>query len=85
MSIMHPPTTRVDKETCKQLFRDPWEVCWQRQGHTLDAKVSEVVEKRLGCGDPASGASTSLCAHCLEEKRVALSCQRSWCLSCGKV
>ena len=85
MSIMHTPTTRVDKETFKQLFRDHWEVFWQRQGHTLDAKVPEVVEKMLGCGDPASGYSTYLCEHCLEEKRVALSCKSSFCLSCCKV
>lgn len=39
----------------------------------------------LGCGDPASGYITYLGEHCLEEKRVACSCKRSFCLSCGKV
>src|SRR6266849_6563084 len=50
-----------------------------------NARVPEVVEKMLGCGDPASGYSTYLCEHCLEEKRVAFSCKRSFCLSCCKV
>jgi hypothetical protein len=38
---MQAPTTRVDKETFKQLFHDHWEVFWQRQGHHLDANVPE--------------------------------------------
>ena len=82
---MKTPTTRVDKEAFKQLFRDHWEVFWQRQGHNLNATVPEVVEKMLGCGDAASGSSAYRCEHCLEEKRVALSCKSSLCLSCCKV
>jgi len=82
---MHTPTTRVDKETFKQIFRDHWEVFWQRDGHHLRPEVPEVVEKMLGCGDPASGYSIYLCEHCLEEKRVAFSCKSSFCLSCCKV
>ena len=82
---MHPPRTRVDTATFKQVFRDHWEVFWQRHGHALDAEVPEVVAKMRGCGDPASGSSTSLCERCLEEKRVALSCKSSFCLSCCKV
>src|SRR6266446_2467751 len=82
---MPTPTTRVDKETFKQIFRDHWEAFWQREGHHLRPEVTEVVEKMLGCGDPARGYSTYLCEHCLEEKRVAFSCKSSFCLSCCKV
>src|SRR6266581_3899284 len=82
---MHTPTTRVDKETFKQIFRDHWEAFWQHDGHHLRPEVLEVVEKMLGCGDPASGYTTYLCPHCLEEKRVAFSCKSSFCLSCCKV
>jgi len=82
---MQPPSTRVDKATFKQLFRDHWEVFWQRHSHDLGAEVPEVVAKMLGCGDPASGYSTYLCECCLEEKRVAFSCKSSFCLSCCKV
>ena len=71
--------------TFKQIFRDHWEVFWQRDGHHLRPEVPEVVEKMLGCGDPASGYSIYLCEHCLEEKRVAFSCKSSFCLSCCKV
>ena len=83
--LMQTPTTGVDKETFKQFFRDHWEVFWQTRGHHLGATVPEVVEKMLGCGDPASGYSTYRCEHCLEEKRVAFSCKSSFCLSCCKV
>jgi hypothetical protein len=82
---MPTPTTRVDKETFTQLFRDHWGAFWQREGHHLRPEVPEVVEKMLGCGDPARGSRTSLCEHCLEEQRVALSCKRSCGLSCCKV
>jgi hypothetical protein len=82
---MPTPTTHVDKETFKQIFRDHWEAFWQREGHHLRPEVPEVVEKMLGCGDPARGYSTYLCEHCLEEKRVAFSCKSSFCLSCCKV
>jgi hypothetical protein len=54
---MQIPTTRVDKATCKQIFRDYGEAFWQRYGHYFDANVCEVVDKMLGCGDLASGYS----------------------------
>ncbi len=49
------PTTRVDKEPFKQLFYAHWEAFWQRDGHHLRP---EVVEKMLGCGNPARGYRT---------------------------
>ncbi|HYQ97718.1 MAG TPA: transposase [Candidatus Nitrosocosmicus sp.] len=85
MSIMQTPTTRVDKATFKQIFRDYGEAFWQRYGHYFDANVREVVDKMLGCGDQASGYSTYRCEHCHEVKRVAFSCKSSFCLSCCKV
>jgi hypothetical protein len=33
MAIMQIPTTRVDKATFKQIFRDYGEVFWQHYGH----------------------------------------------------
>ena len=35
---------------------------------TSKPEVQTVIDKMLGCGDPASGYITSLCEHCLEEK-----------------
>jgi hypothetical protein len=37
--------------------------------------VQAVIDKMLGCGTPELGYTTYLCPHCLEEKRVAFSCQ----------
>ena len=85
MAIMQIPTTRVDKATFKQIFRDYGEAFWQRYGHYFDVNVREVVDKMLGCGDLASGYSTYRCDHCPEVKRVAFSCKSSFCLSCCKV
>ena len=76
---------RVDTGTFKQIFRDHWVAFPQRYPRYQQRDVQAVIDKRLGCGDPASGSITSLCAHCLEEKRVASSCKSSVCLSCCKV
>ncbi len=78
-------TQRVDKDTFKQLFREHWETFQQRQPRYQDRHVQTVIEKMLGCGTPEAGYTTSLCPHCLEEKRVAFSCKSSFCLSCCKV
>src|SRR6266705_1962019 len=48
-SVMQPPSTRVDKVTFKQIFRDHWEVFWPRHSHDLGAEVPEVVAKRRVC------------------------------------
>jgi Putative transposase/Transposase zinc-binding domain len=76
---------RVDKATFKQIFRDHWEPFQQRYPRYQQPEVQTVIEKMLGCGDPASGYITYMCEHCLEEKRVAFSCKSSFCLSCCKV
>jgi hypothetical protein len=75
----------VDKATFKQIFRDHWETFQQRFPRYQQRDVQGVIDKMLGCGDPASGYITYLCEHCLEEKRVAFSCKSSFCLSCCKV
>jgi hypothetical protein len=85
MAIMQIPTTRVNKATFKQIFRDYGEVFWQHYGHYFRPEVAEVVQKMLSCGDLASGYSTYRCEHCHEVKRVAFSCKSSFCLSCCKV
>jgi hypothetical protein len=85
VSIMQILTTRVDKATFKQIFRDYGEAFWQRYGHYFDVTVRDVVDKMLGGGDLASGYSTYRCEHCHEVKRVAFSCKSSFCLSCCKV
>ena len=76
---------RVDKDTFKPLFRDHWEPCQQSHPRDQDRHVQAVIDNMLGCGTLEAGSTTSLCPHCLEAKRVAFSCQRSFCLSCGKV
>lgn len=75
----------VDKTTCKPIFRAPWESFQQRYPRSQQRDVQTVIDKMLGCGELASGSSTYVCAHCLEEKRVACSGKRSVCLSCCKV
>jgi hypothetical protein len=61
---------RVDKDTFQP-----------RQPRYQDRHGQAVIGKLLGCGTPESGYTTYLCPHCLEEKRVAFSCQSSFCLS----
>jgi hypothetical protein len=76
---------RVDKDTFKQIFRDHWETFQQHQPRYQGRHVQAVIDKMLGCGTPEAGYTTSLCPHCLEEKRVACSCKSSFCRSCCKV
>ena len=73
------------KATFKQSFRDHWEAFPQRYPRYQQREVQAVIDKMLGCGDPASGPIACLCEHCLEEKRVAFSCQSCSCLSCCKM
>lgn len=76
---------RVDTDTCKPICRDPWEPFQQSPLRYPDRHVQAVIDNRLGGGTVEAGYTTSLCPHCLAEKRVACSCQSSCCLSCGKV
>jgi hypothetical protein len=82
---MAPTRQRVDTGTFQQIFRDPWGPFPQGHPRYQDRHVQAVIDKRLGGGTPASGSTTSLCPHGLEEKRVAFSCKRSVCLACCQV
>jgi len=76
---------RVDKGTFKQIVRDHWGPFQQGHPRYQDRHVQAVSDTRLGCGTVEAGSTTSLCPHCLAEKRVAFSCKSSFCLSCCKV
>ncbi len=43
-----------------------------------------IIEKMLGCGDPANGYTEYICPDCLEIKRVPFSCKCKFCLSCAR-
>src|SRR5262245_51605515 len=76
---------RVDQDTFTQIFRDPWGPFQPGHPRYQDRHVQAVIEKMRGCGTLEAGSTTSLCPHCLAEKRVAFSCKSSFCLSCCKV
>jgi hypothetical protein len=71
------------KTVFKQIFADGWAAFTQR--HPRYATVDEVVQKMLGCGDPAKGHALYLCPDCLARHVVAFSCKSTFCLSCAKV
>jgi hypothetical protein len=71
------------KTVFKQIFADGWAAFTQR--HPRYAAVDEVVQKMLGCGDPAKGHALYLCPDCLERHMVAFSCKSPFCLSCARV
>jgi len=49
---------RVDTTPFKQIFRDHWETFQQRSPRYQQPEVQTVIEKMLGCGEPASGYIT---------------------------
>jgi len=71
------------KNVFKQIFADGWAVFTRRYPRYV--AVDEVVQKMLGCGDPAKGHALYLCPNCLERHVVAFSCKSQFCLSCAKV
>ena len=74
---------QAQKNVFKQIFEDGWDD-FKRKYPRYQA-VEEVVQKMLGCGDPANGYAMYVCPACLEEHRVAFSCKSTFCLSCAKV
>ena len=66
----------------KEIFRDGWQDFKSR--HPRYEGVDEVIQKMLGCGDPANGYALYLCPECQEEHRVAFSCKSTFCLSCAR-
>jgi hypothetical protein len=75
--------SRVQKNCFKQIFVDGWEAF--KQAHPRFVAVDPVVQKMLGCGDPANGYALYLCPDCQERHLVAFSCKSQFCLSCAKV
>jgi len=75
---------RVDTDTFKHIFREPWKPFQQRHPRYQERHVQAVIDQRRGCGTPESGSTTYLGPHCLEEQRVACSGKSSFCLSCCK-
>ena len=49
---------RVDKDTCKQIFREHWEPFQQRHPRYQDRHVQAVIDTMLGCGTVAAGYTT---------------------------
>lgn len=76
-------STQTHKNVFKQIFIDGWEAFKQR--HPRYEAVDEVVQKMLGCGDPANGHAIYVCPDCQAQRVVAFSCKSQFCLSCAKV
>jgi hypothetical protein len=49
---------RVDKDSCKQIFRDHWEPFQPHQPRYQERHVQAVIDKRLGCGTLEAGSTT---------------------------
>jgi hypothetical protein len=76
-------SSHISKNRFKQIFADGWEEF--KHHHPRYEAVDEVVQKMLGCGDPANGHAVYLCPDCQERRVVAFSCKSQFCLSCAKV
>jgi hypothetical protein len=77
------PDSRTQRNRFKQIFVDGWEAF--KQVHPRYVAVDPVVQKMLGCGDPANGHAVYLCPDCQQRHLVAFSCKSQFCLSCAKV
>src|SRR6266508_5419429 len=75
--------SQTHKNVFKQIFADGWEAF--KRTHPRYESADEVVQKMLGCGDPALGHAVYLCPNCQERRIVAFSCKSQFCLSCAKV
>src|SRR5437762_3502677 len=76
-------SSHTHKNRFKQIFADGWEDF--KRNHPRYEAVDAVVQKMLGCGDPANGHAVYLCPECQERHLVAFSCKSQFCLSCAKV
>jgi Putative transposase/Transposase zinc-binding domain len=74
---------QIHKNVFKQIFADGWEDF--KRNHPRYEAVDDVVQKMLGCGDPANGHAVYLCPDCHERRVVAFSCKSQFCRSCAKV
>jgi hypothetical protein len=75
-------SSQAQKNRFKQIFVDGWEAF--KRAHPRYATVDPVVQKMLGCGDPANGHAVYLCPDCQQRHVVAFSCKCQFCLSCAK-
>jgi hypothetical protein len=73
---------RFTKEMFKQIIRDHWPDFVKR--YPRYQAVSYVIEKMLGCGDPANGYAEHMCPDCLQSHKVPISCKTKFCLSCAR-
>jgi hypothetical protein len=76
------PDSRAQKNRFKQIFIDGWEAF--KQAHPRYVTADPVVQKMLGCGDPANGYAVYMCPNCQHRHVVAFSCKSQFCLSCAK-
>src|SRR6266487_4791160 len=74
---------QAQKNRFKQIFIDGWEEFTRI--YPRYAAVDAVVQRMLGCGDPANGHAIYVCPDCHERRVVAFSCKSQFCLSCAKV
>jgi hypothetical protein len=74
---------QTQKNVFKQIFADGWAEF--KRNHPRYEAVDEVVQKMLGCGDPANGHAIYVCPDCQAQCVVAFSCKSQFCLSCAKV
>jgi hypothetical protein len=65
---------QAQKNIFKQIFEDGWADF--KGKYPRYQAVDEVVQKMLGCGDPANGQAVYLCPECLEQHEAA------FCLQC---
>ena len=73
----------IAKKRFKQIFADGWADF--KRTHPRYESADEVVQKMLGCGDPANGHAVYLCSDCQARRVVSFSCKSQFCLSCAKV
>ena len=73
---------QTHKNVFKQIFADGWEDF--KRKHPRYESADEVVQKMLGCGDPANGHAVYVCPDCQARHVVAFSCKSQFCLSCAK-
>jgi len=76
------PDGREQKNRFKHIFVDGWADF--KRAHPQYESVDEVVQKMLGCGEPANGYAVYLCPNCQHRHIVAFSCKSQFCLSCAK-
>src|SRR6266508_5175622 len=73
---------QTHKNVFKQIFADGWAAF--KRNHPRYEAVDAVVQKMLGCGDPANGHAVYLCPDCQAQCVVAFSCKSQFCRSCAK-